>query len=179
MNIRHPGIKRGLLGLSLVAACATALAAVTFDPATGTGFVGNGDVQEAFGWNHHGLQGNAEGVTFSYEASMTYAAVCTWTTGEGTRGEKTHHVTHNTGMDVTSDVARSIRRNSQGHVTGFHLTGYGDSFSESGSVPVVGGACPGNPGHGGVWTSVELLEGGSEGGLYVNYGTRKVLLNWP
>ena len=35
--------------------------------------------------------------------------------------------------------------------------------------------CPGNPGHGGVWTSVELLPG-SEGGLYANYGGQKVLL---
>lgn len=32
-----------------------------------------------------------------------------------------------------------------------------------------------NPGHGGIWTSVELLPG-SEGGLYASYGSQKVLL---
>lgn len=43
---------------------ASALAAVTFDASTGTGFVGKGDVQLAFGWNNKQLQANAAGVTF-------------------------------------------------------------------------------------------------------------------
>lgn len=166
---------RGSIGLGLALACATALAAVTFDAATGTGFVGKGDVQDAFGWNNAELQTNAGGVTFSYEATAYYAAVCTWTTGEGTRGQKTHNVSHSTGMSVTSEVASSLRRNRQQIVTGFDLTGYGNSFTESGTIPVVGGPCPGNPGHEGIWTSVTQLEGG-EGGLYVNYGTQEVLI---
>lgn len=173
-HIRPLGLRRSI-GLGLALVCVTALAAVTFDAATGTGFVGKGDVQDAFGWNNAQLQSNVTGVTFSYEATTTFEALCTFTTGEGNRGERTHYVPHTVGMSVTSVVNFIARRHHQ--VDGFVLTGYGDSFSETGVVPVVGDACPGNQGHDGIWSSVTQLEGG-EGGLYVNYGTQKVHL-WP
>lgn len=168
-------ICRAMLGFTLALASTAVLAEVLFDPASGTGFVGKGDVQDAFGWNDAGLQAQAAGVTFTYGYTAVYEAVCTFTTGEGTRGEKTHHVPHAEEMEVSSAVDVDLRRNRQSKVTGFTLTGYGDTFSESGEVPVVGGPCPGNPGHGGVWTSVELLPGG-EGGLYASYGDQEVLL---
>ena len=168
-------IRQAVLGLALALASTSALAEFVFDPATGTGFVGKGDVQDVFGWNDAGLQANATGVTFTYGYSSVYQAVCTFTTGEGTRGEKTHNVPHSEEMNVSSAVNVSLRRNPQSKVTGFNLTGFGETFSESGEVPVVGAPCPGNPGHGGVWTSVQLLPGG-EGGLYVNYGDLKILL---
>jgi len=164
-----------VLGLALGLATTSASAEVVFDAASGTGFVGKGDVQLAFGWNNAGLQANAGGVTFTYGYTAVYQAVCTFTTGEGTRGEKTHNVPHSEEMSVSSTVDVALRKNRQGDVTGFNLTGFGTVFSESGDVPVVGGPCPGNPGHDGVWTSVELLPGG-EGGLYANYGDQKVLL---
>lgn len=170
LSIRH-----AVLGVALALATTSAAAAVVFDPDTGTGFVGKGDVQDAFGWNDAGLQLHATGVTFTYGYTAEYEAVCTWTTGEGTRGQKTHNVTHSEEMEVSSTVNVALRRNPQSKVTGFNLTGFGDSFGSSGDVPVVGGACPGNQGHGGVWTSVTQLAGG-EGGLYVNYGDQKVLL---
>jgi hypothetical protein len=168
-------VRQAALGLALAVASTSALAEVVFDPATGMGFVGKGDVQEALGWNDAALQASAGGVTFTYGYTGIYQAVCTFTTGEGTRGEKTHNVPHSEEVDVSSAVIVSLRRNPQSKVTGFDLTGYGDGFSESGDVPVVGGPCPGNPGHEGVWTSVTLLPG-SEGGLFVNYGDQKVLL---
>jgi len=164
-----------MLGLTLALASTSALAEVIFDPVTGTGFVGKGDVQDAFGWNDAGLQANAPGVTFTYGYTAVYQAVCTFTTGEGTRGETIHNVPHSEEMSVSSSVNVSLRRNPVSKVTGFNLTGFGGTFTESGDVPVIGAPCPGNPGHGGVWTSVELLPG-SEGGLYANYGDQKVLL---
>jgi hypothetical protein len=167
---------RAMLGLALALASTSALAEVVFDPATGIGFVGKGDVQNAFVWNDAGLQANATGVTFTYGYTAVYEAVCTFTTGEGTRGQKTHNVPHSEEMQVSSAVAVTLRRNPQSKVTGFNLTGYGGTFSESGEVPVVGAACPGNPGHDGVWTTVELLQGSAAGGLYVNYGDHQVLL---
>jgi hypothetical protein len=174
MKLRSVGTRlAGILAGALL--CGVAFAAVDFDVATGTGFVGKGDVQNAFGWNDAGLQANATGVTFTYGYTAVYQAVCTFTTGEGTRGEKTHNVPHSEEMEVSSAVNVSLRRNPLSKVTGFNLTGFGGTFSESGEVPVVGAACPGNPGHGGVWTSVELLPG-SAGGLYANYGDQKVLL---
>ncbi|HEY5614258.1 MAG TPA: hypothetical protein VIK70_11755 [Lysobacter sp.] len=172
MHIRK-STARAALGLGLALACATAFAAVSFDPDTGIGFVGKGDVQDAFSWNNAALQNNAAGVSFSYEATTTYAALCTFTTGDGRRGQTTHYVPHTIGLSVSSEVNHVVRRHHQ--IDGFELTGFGDSFSETGTVPVVGSPCMGNQGHDGIWTGVEQLEGG-EGGLYVNYGSIKVLL---
>jgi hypothetical protein len=163
--------------LTLAAAAAfavvstAAFATVTFDPATGTGFVGKGDVQLALGWNNAQLQGNAKGATFSYNTSTDYSAVCTWTTGEGTRGEKTHDVTHNTTTSVTDSVGYNARVHAQ--IDGFNLTGFGATTS-TGDVPVVGGPCPGNAGTDGTWSSVTA--GATTGGLYVNYGGNSVLI---
>jgi len=163
---------RTMLGLALAVVSASALAEVVFDPATGTGFVGKGDVQDAFGWNNAGLQANATGVTFTYGYTGEYEAICTFTTGPR---EKVHNVPHAEEIDVSSTVSVSLRRNPVSMVTGFNLTGLDGSIEESGEVPVVGGPCPGHEGHGGLWTSVVLLPG-SEGGLFAHYGDQKVLL---
>jgi len=144
--------------------------AYTLDTA-GIGFVGKGEVQTPFGWNNAKLQTNAAGVTFSYDATETYDAVCTWITGEGTRGEKTHNVTHDTSTSVTSAVAYDARVKTQ--ITGFILNGFGTPVV-TGEVPVVGGACPGNEGTDGTWSSV--TQTGSTGGLYAPYGGVSVLL---
>lgn len=149
-----------------------ATAAVTFDPATGSGFVGKGDVQLAMTWNNQQLQKNASGITFSYESEEDYSAECEWVTGEGTRGKKTHKVSHKQSTSVVNAVAYDARVKNQ--ITGFNLKGFGVS-SSSGSVPVVGGACPGNAGHGGTWSSVELT--GSSSGLYVSYSGVSALLS--
>lgn len=145
---------------------------VTFDPATGIGFVGKGDVQLAFGWNDQALQINAPSVGFTYNSTESYDAVCTWVTGEGTRGEKTHNVTFNKTTVVNSTIAYEARKNSQGKITGFNLTGLG-TVTTDGVVPVVGGACLGE-GADGTYSSVTPT--GSTGGLYVNFGTSSVLL---
>ncbi|MEV6871975.1 hypothetical protein [Amycolatopsis sp. NPDC051128] len=146
--------------------------AYTLDQATGTGFVGKGEVQTPFGWNNAKLQANAAGVSFSYDATGTYSAVCTWTTGEGTRGENTHNVSHSTSTSVASAVAYDARVKNQ--ITGFTLKGFGITTT-TGTVPVVGGACPGNPGTDGTWTSVEQT-GSTGGGLYAHYGALSTLL---
>lgn len=146
-------LKMGM-ALVLIATAGAASATVTFNPDAGTGFVGKGDVQLAFGWNNAQLQTRAAGLTFSFVASESYTAVCTWTTGEGTRGERTHNVGHNTTVGVSGDVAFDARARNQ--ITGFNLTGFTGTPTSAGSVPVVGGPCPGNPGTDGVWTSVSL-----------------------
>jgi hypothetical protein len=164
--------RRGGLALALAAVCTVAVASVTFDPATGLGFVGKGDVQTAFSWNNADLQARASGITFTYSATDIYTAVCTFTTGEGTRGETTHNVPHTTSISVDSAINFDARTHHQ--IDGFILTGYGGTTTESGTIPVVGAPCPGNPGHDGVWSSVEVT--GGEGGLYVNYGDLHVLI---
>jgi hypothetical protein len=156
---------------AVLAVAGPATAAVTFDSATGKGFVGKGDVQLAFSWNNAQLQKNASGVTFSYNATDSYEAVCTFTTGEGTKGEKTHNVDHKRSTVVASTIAYDPRVRNQ--ITGFNLNGFGVTTS-TGAVPVVDGPCMGNEGHDGTWSSVTLV--GSSGGLYVNYGGASVLL---
>ncbi len=154
----------------------TSQALVTFDPATGTGFVGKGDVQLAFGWNNAVLQTNALLLTFSLETEARYIAMCEWETGTpGEHGYQIHHRTHKKKVSVNNTLTYDARTRNQ--VTGFFLTGFG-TVSESGDeVPVVGGPCPGNQGNGGVWISVEVSgSGGTTGGLYVTFGPTTVLL---
>jgi hypothetical protein len=139
-------------GVGLLAASGLALATVTFNPSTGTGFVGKGDVQLAFGWNNAQAQNNLGSTSFTYVERATYAAVCTWTTGEGTRGEQTHNVTHTKAIGVDGAVSRNLRVHSQ--VDGIVLDGYTSLEVDSGTVPVVGGPCPGNNGTDGTWSSV-------------------------
>lgn len=152
--------------LGFAVAASAAHAEVTINP-DGTGFVGKGDVQLAFGWNNAKLQDNASKVRFIYKATDTYIAVCTWLTGEGTRGEKTHNVNHSTEAEVDTTVNSVARTNTQNVVTGFNLTGFGTSTTETGEIPVVGGPCPGNQGHDGTWSAVTPV--GGTGGLYVTY----------
>ncbi|PWI15537.1 hypothetical protein DI272_16160 [Streptomyces sp. Act143] len=158
MNLRTKKTAVGVLaGAAAAVALATgpALAAVTFDPATGTGFVGKGDVQTAFGWNNKQLQTNAPGVTFAYDATTHYSAVCEWITGAGTKGQKTHDITLNRHTGVSNTVAYDPRVQTQ--ITGFTLTGFG-STSTTGTVPAVGEPCVGNDDgvdHNGTWVTVD------------------------
>jgi hypothetical protein len=97
--------------------------------------------------------------------------VCTFTTGEGTRGETTHNVPHTTSVSVDSDVQSKRAGTTRSTAS---------SSPASAAAPPRPAPCPwwaalpGNPGHGGVWTSVVLT--GGEGGLYVNYGDQHVLI---
>jgi hypothetical protein len=163
-------IKSARSAIALVAAllATPAFAAVTFDPSTGTGFVGKGEVQRAFTWNNKQLQDFARGVSFSYDTTDSYSAVCTWTTGEGTRGERTHNVSHKFSSVALSAVDADPRqtKGQKQQFTGFILSGFGPT-SETGSAPVVGGPCMGNQGRHGVWSSVTPT--GSTGGLWVRH----------
>jgi hypothetical protein len=165
-----------LVAVSSLAFAGAALADVTFDPATGMGFVGKGDVQSAFGWNNATLQANADYLTFTYKSVQEYEAVCTWTTGEGTKGEQTHNVTHTRETGIDSDLSYEVRKVVQ--VSGFFLEGFASGTSATGSVPVVGGACPGNQGHDGVWTSVTAVGEGDSTSLTVSFGGDTRVLPW-
>lgn len=150
------------------------MATVTFSPATGTGFVGKGDVQLALGWNNAMLQANANTLTFNYVATDTYTAVCTFITGEGTRGQRTHNVGHTSTTGISGIVAYDARARNQ--ITGFNLTGLSSPAVEGGEAPVVGGACPGNAGTDGTWSTVDLTS--SVTALNVNSGGVSVKI-WP
>ena len=145
-----------------------AMASVTFDPTTGLGFVGKGDVQIAFGWNNAAAQTNAKAVSFSYNATDTYDVGCEWSTG--TNHVVVHDITVPKHTSVSSSILSDPRKT--GQWTGYNLNGLGTTVTD-GVVPTVGGTCPGNSGLGLV-TDVTLT--GSTGGLYVNYGGNSVLI---
>lgn len=168
-------LARIAVAAALFSVAAFAQADVTFDPLTGNGFVGKGDVQLAFGWNNAQLQSNASGLSFSYQVRQDYVAVCTWTTGEGTNGEHTHNVSHTFKYKLGASISYAPRVMNQ--ITGFILKGIGTETS-IGTVPVVGGPCPGNQGTGGTWSSVTTSGTGVDG-LFVSYGGTEVRLNWP
>lgn len=154
--------KRWILAAALAATATAALATVTFDPATGLGFVGKGDVQTAFAYNNATMQAQANNVVFTYTASTDteYGVVCEWDTG--TR-KIVHHVQttrKSIGASTVADVLKQNRNNPQGNLTGYNLKGYGvvtvTTDGDGKAPPKVGDGCPGNSGLGAV-TGVEVL----------------------
>lgn len=161
---------------ALVAAISAvaAFASVTFDPSTGTGFVGKGDVQLAFGWNNKGLQDNATAVTFTYDNTESYQYTCQWFTGPN---NTEHTVSHTTATGINAALDGDPRKTKgQQQFTGFILSGWVGNPNESGDpVPVVGDPCPGNQGNDSQIIAVTPL-GSSGGGLYVHFNGTSVLL---
>lgn len=106
------------LALTLVVGLmASAMAAVTFDPATGTGFVGKGDVQQVYGWNNKALQDNAGSVQFRAFTVETSTWLCRHTDNPNAADQERSTTTTTEG--VVSSIARE-----RNQITGFNLTGY-------------------------------------------------------
>ena len=135
----------GLALMAMFVAAGAVFAAVTYDPATGTGFVGKGDVQLAFNLNNKQLQQNANKVTFTYEEVGEYTLLCK--ADDTTRtNPKTGEVTVTPGAERefknrTESVLSSLngdprQTKGQNQFTGFILSGI------SGTV-TTGQECPG------------------------------------
>jgi hypothetical protein len=128
---------KGFLGLSLCAGLATlAYAAVDFDPATGTGFVGKGDVQLIYGWNNKQLQENVDKVRF--QAVTKFERTATWVCSDASKSGEKEQVKNARGA-VTA-VARL-----KNQITGWSLNGY-DPNKQSSTLTASGsiGNCPGS-----------------------------------
>jgi hypothetical protein len=183
-------LTKALIGAALAAVTLAAFATVTFDPATGVGWVGKGDVQLAYGWNNKQMQDAEKNklISFQWNAVDSYAGVCEWITDNG-RVQKTHDVTHKKSTSVSWAVPSAARNNSSGKDgsnTGYYLTGYGGSV-DTGTINgdaglfakyplVLGGPCPGNNGTDGTW--VEIIANTSSAGLYVLYQGANPKLLW-
>jgi hypothetical protein len=146
-----------------------AMATVTFDPQSGTGFVGKGDVQTAFGWNNSQIQKNAGGVTFTYNLTAVYDVTCEWQTVTGGPNSRViiHDVTVPRHINVNDTVSYTAR--TQNQISGFILNGFG-SETDGATIPQVGDSCP----NGGDGTIVEVDETSYTAGLFVNYGGNSV-----
>ncbi len=152
-----------------------AAAAVDFNPATGTGFVGKGDVQDLFVElkNNALLQERAALVGFNVVQTYHYTVVCRFVTAEGKPGEKVHFVDQTKSADFNKTIEYDARTRKQ--ITGFKLVGFGP-FILSTPVPVEGDSCLGEGVNGAV-SSVTLF--GFETDLYASYGGVQKRLNWP
>ncbi len=93
--------------------------AITFDAATGVGFVGKGDVQFTFNWNNKTLQERADAVQFRYSSAEVSEVswICTNSKNENT--QERERTTTSSVQGVVESVARE-----RNQITGFKLLGY-------------------------------------------------------
>jgi hypothetical protein len=166
------------LGLLLVGAFSlipAANAAVQFNPSSGTGFVGKGDLQTAFGWNNQLAQTNIGSVSFTATSiSVTETSwVCT-----NDRNEQTQERARTTTTETSGIVTQLARTGPQGQVTGVNLMGYSGTPSTSSSTEgPPENSCPSGP-----WTLTSPagtpvpVPGAGSTTLTATFGTQSVVL---
>jgi hypothetical protein len=135
MRARQQAFRRVVAGIIGVAAAALvaaspALAAVSFDPATGTGHVDKADVEAAFGWREATFQANARKLSFHLESSASWTWDCT------IDGQVVTIVSDQQASRAVGDVATGTGRH--GGVSGFDLTG----FAAASGAPTNPASCP-------------------------------------
>ena len=119
---------------------------ITFDPATGLGFVGKGDVQYTFGWNNAQLQSGAVGVMF--QVNSVEISEASWTCHKFSGRDGTNEIIQERSRTTTTStqgvIAHVVRERNQ--ITGFYLTGYLGAATQSVETdgPAVN-SCPANP----------------------------------
>ena len=175
-------ISKTLFAVVATVAATAALAAVTFNASSGTGFVGKGDVQLAFGWNNQQANNNASLLSFKTVQNTSYDATCEWDTITGGKNSKLiHHIVTNTKTSsINGSVAYEARKGAGiANVNGFNLMGYGSVVTIGAPVPNVGDSCaPGsdNSGTDGVLTAVVPSADNAPATLYVSFGGSDVAL---
>ena len=139
------------MGLALVAmlvAAGAAFAAFTFDPATGTGFVGKGDVQLIYGYNNQQLQTNASKIDFRAITTSQTSWTCTRpapTPNDPNKEIVQQRNNTTTAQGLATTVARDNSKGKNGPVTGFNLTGYDSPPTVIASDGPAVGSCPAEP----------------------------------
>ncbi|HZA52459.1 MAG TPA: hypothetical protein VE549_17060, partial [Myxococcaceae bacterium] len=132
---------KAIAALAAITAATAAYAAVTFDPETGTGFVGKGDVQLALGYNNALLQQNADTLVFEVERTVVTEVSWECTNDRNERIQERSRTTTTEIQAVLSSVARE-----RNQITGFFLTGYDGEptvTSTTDGPPV--NSCPAGP----------------------------------
>jgi hypothetical protein len=171
-------LEQCVVALGAAAFTAAVLAAVTFDPATGKGFVGKGDVQLAFGWSNAQLQANAKNVAFTFSQHEQYTGTCTFSveTG-GVRNRQIRSVasTRVKNVNISGDVAYDLRMRNQ--ITGFSLTGYQNNVTVTGAALQNGDPCEG--GNVGDGVISDVVQTGYQAALNAVYNGTSVRLAWP
>jgi hypothetical protein len=133
------------MGLALVAmfvAAGAVFAAVTFDPATGKGFVGKGDVQTTLGLNNAQLQAQAGSLKFTAVSTST----TTWTCSRPapTPNDPNREITQGRSTETTTQGIVSKVDRVRNQINGFILDEYSGTRTVTTDGPAVG-TCPASP----------------------------------
>ena len=171
-------------------------AVVTFDPSTGNGFVGKGDVQTVYAAlginaNNKWLQDVAENVDFHVFSSVSTETSWTCENDGQPPAQQKLRVTTVTTQGIVTTVARDNSKGKDGPVTGFYLRGWEGTplqgSSSDGPKPPIwdavngvwtldSGTCPANPsGFYLVQSSVQTTQSSNGGGLEVTINNG---VNW-
>jgi hypothetical protein len=119
-----------------------ALLAVTFDPESGNGFVGKGDVQLVYGWNNKALQDNAEVVQFRANSEVVTEVSWTCTNSNNQNTQERERTTTTTLQGLVESAARDKKN----QVTGFFLEGFdGEPTDSSETEGNQLNSCPSGP----------------------------------
>jgi len=116
---RRAGMVLTAGALSVLLVASAAFGAVSFDVATGTGFVGKGDVQLALSLNNSQLQAEAENIKFRARGSEVSEVSWECTNLNNEKIQERERTTTTTTEGVVSATAR-VRN----QITGFNLNGY-------------------------------------------------------
>ena len=163
-------IRKSMIGFALAVALAmsaTVMATVTFNSATGTGFVGKGDVQSAFGWNNASMQANAGGVTFGSRETQRRYKDCV-DNGNPNDGQIRLVDERTQSKTINASVQYDARTHKQ--IDGFILNGYGQVTQNGGLTQQFcpAGFHPANGDEVNGWTDWQTV--GGSGILYVYWG---------
>lgn len=155
------------------------------------GFVGKGDVQNAFNptWNNKQLQDRAKDVYFVYEENSTYEIVIQFLTWSPSRddGENCTEIpnppgnsppylcstTHEVTQTKTTKIDAAVNagpRDSPNQFTGFKLLET-HTTTTGGTIPKVGDTCPNGPGEDGCSVVSVTPTGGSGTHFYAVWGS--------
>lgn len=170
MNRKIKSLIVGTAVAGAMAAGSIAGAAVIFDPATGIGFVGKGDVQLAFDWNNKALQEKADDLEFSVVTTETNGEQQTWVCTNSNNENLQQRARTTTTTSEVAGVFDSVARDKK-QITGFTLEGYTGEPDISVGTPETHGpavdSCPSGP-----WTlttpagTPEPIEPIQDGGVY-------------
>jgi hypothetical protein len=113
--------------LAILMIATAVFAAATFDLATGTGFVGKGDVQQIYTWNNKELNANANNVQFRYSSVEVTEVSWECTNSNNQKVQERERTTTSSIQGVVTHIARDNKK----QITGFNLTDYSASGSDS------------------------------------------------
>jgi hypothetical protein len=105
---------------AILMASVSANAAVNVDE-DGVGFVGKGDVQSVYDWNNSMLQANAHLIRFKFSGAGTASWTCE---GVNPAGNIVRSDVRDQDVRTNAHIGYDPRKNSQGQITGFILTGF-------------------------------------------------------